>query len=295
MLRVFLFGRGLLLVGCHSAPVESPKVKLGIDVLRDSNFAILAGKRVGLVAHPASVDSHLQSDVDLFTRQDRCKLVALFGPEHGFYGDEYGGDQVADRVDPGSGLPIYSLYGKTRVPTAEMAQNIDAFVFDLQDIGCRSYTFVGTMKSVTQRCAADDIELVTLDRPNPLGGNRIEGPGLDPKFTSFVKAHTHAVRARNDDGGAGADDPRPFVSAVQKAHDRKDAGMAPRDDLAGHRPVMGADQPAHSAGPRRSVLRRHGNHRRALGALQRRWLHPALRNCRRTWINGDKGRLRRGP
>src|SRR3954471_4113075 len=179
----------ILLLGCQSTTSHpSQKLKLGIDVLAESNFAQVAGKRVGLIANPASVDSQLRSTVDLFKQQDRCKLVALFGPEHGIYADEYAGEQISDRTDSSSGLPIYSLYGKTRKPTTRMVAGIDAFVLDLQDIGCRSYTYVGTMKTVMQRCVEDDIELIILDRPNPLGGLRVEGPSLEPKFTSFISS-----------------------------------------------------------------------------------------------------------
>src|SRR5215471_13072325 len=189
-MRIFPILVASLLIGCQTASsTSSPKkIKLGIDVLRDSNFQQLSGKRVGVIANPASVDSNLVSTVDLFKRQNTCKLVALFGPEHGLYADEYAGEQVADRVDPRSGLPIYSLYGKTRKPTTQMSQNLDAFVLDLQDIGCRSYTYVGTMKAVMQRCSDDNLELVILDRPNPLGGNRIEGPDLKDGFESFVSS-----------------------------------------------------------------------------------------------------------
>src|SRR4051812_47785301 len=107
-------------LGCQSNQTPSSRIKLGIDVLCESNFAQVGGKRVGLIANPASVDSHLRSTVDLFKQQDRCKLVALFGPEHGIYADEYAGDEVSDRTDASTGLPIYSLYGKTRKPTTQM-------------------------------------------------------------------------------------------------------------------------------------------------------------------------------
>jgi uncharacterized protein YbbC (DUF1343 family) len=128
-----------------------------------------------LVVNPASVDSKLVPTVDVLRAAPNVKLVALFGPEHGVYGDEYGGDVVPDRTDARTGLPVYSLYGKNRKPTPEMVKEIDAIVFDLQDIGSRSYTYIATMKSVLQGCAELDKELVILDRPNPLGGVRVEG------------------------------------------------------------------------------------------------------------------------
>src|SRR5438046_2935442 len=98
-MRTLLLLTTLLLLGCQTTSTPSPKLKLGIDVLHESNFAAVAGKRVGLIANPASVDSRLRSTVDILQHQDRCKLVALFGPEHGLFGDEYAGEQVADRTD----------------------------------------------------------------------------------------------------------------------------------------------------------------------------------------------------
>lgn len=162
-------------------------VKFGIDVLRDENFKSLAGKRVGLIASPASVDEHLAPTSHLLRDATEVELVAMFGPEHGIYGDEYAGDAVEDRKDPRTGIPIYSLYGKTRKPTPQMLKNVDALVFDLQDIGARSYTNISTMKVAMEACAELDKEFVVLDRANPLGGERVEGPGLDEKnYSSFV-------------------------------------------------------------------------------------------------------------
>ena len=170
---------------CAALPAFA-QVKLGIDVLRDDGFKLLKGKRVGLVAHPASVDSSLIPTVEILRTAPGVKLVALFGPEHGVWGDEYAGDKIPDRTDPRTGLPAYSLYGPTRKPTAEMLKDIDALVFDLQDIGARSYTFVSTMKVCLEACAENAIDFVVLDRPNPLGGERVEGPGLKKEFESFI-------------------------------------------------------------------------------------------------------------
>jgi uncharacterized protein YbbC (DUF1343 family) len=116
------------------------------------------------------------------------KLVALFGAEHGFDGRARAGTEVRDSTHAESGLPIYSLYGPgpTRKPTARMLQGLDALVYDIQDTGCRSYTFISSLGLAMEACAASGIVMVVLDRPNPLGGVRIEGPGLDPKFRSFV-------------------------------------------------------------------------------------------------------------
>jgi uncharacterized protein YbbC (DUF1343 family) len=163
-------------------------VKFGIDVLRESNFEAVAGKRLGLVMNPASVDSRLVSTADVLAQTDRCKLVALFGPEHGIYGAAYAGAKVDDQPrDPRTGVPVYSLYGgKGRKPSEKVRQGLDALLFDLQDIGCRSYTYLSSMKLCMDACAESDIEFVVLDRPNPLGGNRVEGPMLKDGFQSFV-------------------------------------------------------------------------------------------------------------
>jgi uncharacterized protein YbbC (DUF1343 family) len=169
-----------------SAALHAQPVKLGIDVLRDENFKALEGKRVGLVTHPAGVDSKLISTVDVLHAARNVKLVALFGPEHGVYGDEYAGDKVPDKTDRRTGLPVYSLYGATRSPTTQMSEQFDTLVIDLQDIGSRSYTFISTMKVCLEACAKHNKELVILDRPNPLGGVRVDGPMLSGGYESFV-------------------------------------------------------------------------------------------------------------
>lgn len=187
MQRPTLTGILTLLFAASIAFGAKPPIKFGVDVLRDEGFKSLAGKRVGLIASPSSVDEHLAPTSTLFRDAKTLKLVALFGPEHGIYGDEYAGDKVEDRKDPATGIPIYSLYGKTRKPTPAMLAGLDVLVFDLQDIGSRSYTNISTMKVAMEACAEQNKQFVVLDRPNPLGGNRVEGPGLDEKnFQSFV-------------------------------------------------------------------------------------------------------------
>ncbi len=169
---------------CMSAFAQP--VKLGVDVLREGGFEALRGKRVGLVAHPASRDSRFVSTVEVLRAAPGVELVALFGPEHGVYGDEYAGDKIADRSDPRTGLPAYSLYGANRKPTEAMLEGLDALVFDLQDIGARSYTYISTMRACLEACAEAGIEFVVLDRPNPLGGERIEGGFVEEGFESFI-------------------------------------------------------------------------------------------------------------
>ena len=168
---------------------SEPVVKTGIEVLRDRGFDILIGKRVGLVTNPSGVDRYLNSTVDILYNAPGVKLVALYGPEHGVRGDVYAGGKVADTKDEATGLPVYSLYGSTRKPTPEMLEGIDVMGYDIQDVGVRSYTFISTLGLVMEACAAKDIEVVVLDRPNPLGGNKIEGCYVEPQFNSFVSQY----------------------------------------------------------------------------------------------------------
>jgi len=162
------------------------KVKTGIEVLRESNFKILQGKRVGLITNPTGVDSQLKSTVDILNEASGVKLVALYGPEHGVRGDVYAGDKIETTIDKQTGIPVYSLYGKTRKANAEMLKGVDVLVYDIQDIGCRSYTYISTMGLAMEAAAENNIEFVVLDRPNPVGGVKVEGNLAEDKFISFV-------------------------------------------------------------------------------------------------------------
>ena len=166
-----------------------PKVKTGIEVLRDRGFDALKGKRVGLVTNPSGVDSQLRSTIDILFNAPGVNLVALYGPEHGVRGDVYAGGKVTDSKDEATGLPVYSLYGATRKPTQAMLEGIDVMVYDIQDVGVRSYTFISTLGLVMEACGEKGIEVVVLDRPNPLGGNKIEGCYVEPGFHSFVSQY----------------------------------------------------------------------------------------------------------
>ena len=166
-----------------------PVVKPGIEVLRDREFQGLVGKRVGLVTNPSGVDRHLESTVDILYNAPGVSLVALYGPEHGVRGDVYAGGKVTDTKDDATGLPVYSLYGSTRKPTPQMLDGIDVMVYDIQDVGARSYTFISTLGLVMEACAAKGIEVMVLDRPNPLGGNKIEGCYVEQPFNSFVSQY----------------------------------------------------------------------------------------------------------
>ena len=161
-------------------------VKPGVEVLRDNGFKQLAGKKVGLITNPTGVDNDLKSTIDILHEAPNVELVALFAPEHGVRGDVHAGDEFENTVDPATGVQVYSIYGKTKKPTPEMLKGIDALVYDIQDIGCRSFTFVSTLGMALEACAENDIELVVLDRPNPIGGNRVEGNLVEDGFYSFV-------------------------------------------------------------------------------------------------------------
>lgn len=180
---------GILLPGRADASGASVKVKTGVEVLRDMGFAPLKGKRVGLVTNPSGVDRDLRSTIEILNEAPEVNLVALYAPEHGVRGDVYAGGHVADYTDPTTGLPVYSLYGPTRRPTAKMLEGIDIMVYDIQDVGARCYTFISTMGLVMEVCAALDIEFMVLDRPNPLGGLKIEGCCVEQPFNSFVSQY----------------------------------------------------------------------------------------------------------
>jgi uncharacterized protein YbbC (DUF1343 family) len=162
------------------------KVRLGIEELADSKFDLLKGKRVGLITNPTGVDGNLRSTIDILYHVPGVKLTALFSPEHGVRGDYAAGVRVDSLTDPVTGLPVFSLYGRNRKPSASMLRNVDILVYDIQDIGARSYTYISTMGLAMEAAAENDKEFMVLDRPNPLGGERVEGPVTEPGFISFV-------------------------------------------------------------------------------------------------------------
>ena len=178
---ILLFAMMLLPLPAAQPP---ERVLNGIDVLRERNFAPLAGKRVGLITNHTGLAADGVSSIDLLFKTDVCKLTALFSPEHGIRGDA--DEKLDSSVDKATGLPIYSLYGKTQRPTPEMLRGIDAMVFDIQDIGARFYTYITTMAYAMEAAAKAGIPFYVLDRPNPIGGIKIEGPMLDANKTSFT-------------------------------------------------------------------------------------------------------------
>ena len=164
---------------------KKPKVELGVDRLME-NPDILKGKRVGLITNPTGINAERTSIVDLFDQSDDFELTALYGPEHGVRGDAQAGSTVSSYIDEVTGLPVYSLYGATKKPTPEMLENVDVLVFDIQDVGTRYYTYIYTMAYAMEAAAENGIPFVVLDRPNPQGGLRVDGPVLDPDYSSFI-------------------------------------------------------------------------------------------------------------
>ncbi len=169
----------------RSSPAQATEhTKTGIDVLEEQNFAPLRGKRVGLVTNQTGVDSQGRRTIDVLAHADNVKLVAIFSPEHGIAGQLDA--KVGNATDPATGLQIYSLYGDSRRPTDQMLQGLDALVFDIQGAGVRFYTFITTMGYCMEAAAKHKIPFFVLDRPDPLGGEKIQGPMLDPSRISFV-------------------------------------------------------------------------------------------------------------
>jgi len=165
------------------------RVALGIDVLLapHSPWAQrLAGRRLGLVTNPSGVDGELVPSADRLAADERLTLVQLYGPEHGIRGDTAAGDSILDERDAVSGLPVQSLYGSRKAPTAESLATLDALLFDIQDIGSRTYTYVSTLGEVMKACAAANKPLIVLDRPNPIGGLHFEGAMVEQRFASFI-------------------------------------------------------------------------------------------------------------
>ncbi|MFA4828403.1 MAG: DUF1343 domain-containing protein [Thermodesulfovibrionales bacterium] len=170
-------------------------VKTALDLFKKTWPKDLRGTNIGLLVHPASVNKKMEHAVDLFLKSGKIKLNAILGPQHGFRGETQ--DNMVEWKgfrDAKTGIPVYSLYGHTRKPEAEMLKNIDALAIDLQDVGSRYYTFIWTMELCMQACLENRKSVVILDRPNPIGGKIIEGPVLDTAYTSFVGQRPLPIR-----------------------------------------------------------------------------------------------------
>ena len=180
-------------------PVKSIAVPIrhitpGIEVLLSDRLESLKGKRVALLTNQTGVDRKGVRNVDLLRAHPAIDLVALFSPEHGVRGAAQAGEKVASGIDPKSGLPVHSLYGETKMPTAKMMQGIDIVLVDLQDVGTRFYTYASTLLYMLRAAETSGSEVIVLDRPNPQGGVMIEGPVLEPAFASFVGSYAVPVR-----------------------------------------------------------------------------------------------------
>lgn len=161
-------------------------VKLGIDILIEKQLELLAGKRIGLITNQSGVNRDLESSADILFQHEDVQLTTLFAPEHGIRGDIPAGEPVAQYTDQQTGLPVFSLYGVNKKPTPEMLAAVDVLIFDIQDVGVRPYTYIYTMAHAMEAARDAGIAFVILDRPNPLGGELIEGNVLDPDFKSFI-------------------------------------------------------------------------------------------------------------
>ena len=187
---------GLLILAGSSAPVvggDATGVLSGLDVLQRSGFQQLAGRRVGLITNHTGVNRDGVSAIRLLHDAPNVSLLVVFSPEHGLEG-KLDVSRVADSEDSATRLKVYSLYGKTRRPTPEMLESLDALVFDIQDIGARFYTYISTMGNAMEEAARHDLEFFVLDRPNPIGGLAVEGPLLDEGKESFVGYHRLPIR-----------------------------------------------------------------------------------------------------
>lgn len=166
------------------------RVITGLEQVVEAPPAALSAGRLGLLTNPSGIDAAFRTSVDLFVSHPDLDLRALFGPEHGVRGEAQAGEPVAAGYDPGTGVPIHSLYGETRIPTSDMLAGVDTMVIDLQDIGVRYATYLSSVAHMLTTCAAHGVPVVVLDRPNPLGGAYVAGNILNPAYASFVGIHT---------------------------------------------------------------------------------------------------------
>ena len=175
----------LAVLSLHAWPREPrDRVMTGIEVLESRNPGFIKGRKIGIVTNKTTLDSRMRTTVEVLAAMKDTRVAAIYSPEHGFTGGRTG--DVEDQSDSLTGIRIFSLHGKTRRPTGKMLEGIDMLVFDMQDIGVRSYTYASTMKNCMEEAARRSIPFVVLDRPNPLGGLLVDGPVLDMGFSSFI-------------------------------------------------------------------------------------------------------------
>lgn len=179
---------------------RGPAVRAGIDVLLDERADLLRGLRVGLITNHTGMAGlwdgveRAASTIDRLHEHPEIELVSLFGPEHGLRGDAEAGERVASGVDPRTRLPVHSLYGETRRPGPDVLDDVDALLFDIQDIGTRYYTYVWTMAHSMEAAAEANVRFIVLDRPNPIGGTLVQGNVLDPAYSTFVGLYPVPMR-----------------------------------------------------------------------------------------------------
>ncbi len=184
----------LALCGLVSRVHAQGRVKLGIEVLLSDSIHLVSGKRVGLITNHTGVVPDGRSTIDLLFRAPGVKLTALYAPEHGIRGQAAAGERIESSVDSATGVPVYSLYGDTRIPTADMLKDVDIVLYDIQDVGSRTYTYQWTMALSAEAVTTHGKQFIVLDRPNPVRGDRVEGGVLDPQFRSFVGQFPVALR-----------------------------------------------------------------------------------------------------
>jgi len=177
-----------------AAPLPHARITLGDDAFLTDGWRELAGASVGVIANQTGVTSRLETIVDAIRHQGRVHVKAIYAPEHGFRGDRPAGSSVATYTDPQSGLPVYSLYGANRHPSAAMLEGVDVLLFDIQDVGSRAYTYISTMAYAMQSAKQFGKAFWVLDRPNPVGGTMVEGPVMEPAFESFIGLYPIAMR-----------------------------------------------------------------------------------------------------
>jgi len=175
-------------------PLPPARIELGDDIFLRTAWRELDGRSVGVIANQSGVTSRLESIVDAIRRHGEIRIEAIYAPEHGFRGDRGAGASVASYIDPQTHLPVYSLYGASRHPSAAMLEGIDVLLFDIQDVGSRAYTYISTMAYAMQSARTYDKEFWVLDRPNPIGGAMVEGPVLEPAYESFIGLYPIPMR-----------------------------------------------------------------------------------------------------
>ena len=182
----------LLVVGAAVALPDT--VRPGLEVALRDSLHLLQGKRIGLITNHSGIDRTGRRNIDLLYHAPGVKLVALFAPEHGIAGVVRGGDKIGAGSDSATGVPVYSLYGETRVPTAEMLRDVDVLVYDIQDVGARTFTYVWTMALAAEAAGKLGKPFVVLDRPNPIRADVVGGNVLEPGYRSFVGQYDVALR-----------------------------------------------------------------------------------------------------